>query len=473
MPSLSTRAWPRGIPRLSGTPAAPAEAPAAQTMLDLGSSNQHSTFIGYFCALTDSRQASKRVIDNLRFFVRHGLVDHHAYTYAFVTTAGDLPSDLVLPSWARNSPRVQFDKLNGNVGFDFGNYRAYLTEPCPSGRERCKPVLRQRFQSFSHFILLPDTVRGPFLPSYVPLDRWPDLLTSMVNDEVKLVGTSVNCNSCHSSVAACRYSLHVDGHLLATDRIGALTMMRGWHPTAHKGEADKMEVEGTVEVRGAGYNIAVLQRFWRGHDFRDVLSTQAKCAQVLKYNHERATNATDRLPYYFPVGGVSCKGCAWGVDLAAYEVMFVHHWVSPRFEHGEAAAYSEMDHVLQLMAERVASPSPDAIASTHEAGRDGGSRAAAWLKTSEHGYCGTTDEGGDCQAGSKGSFGLPESAGRSWQAAASHCLRRCESCARCAFITVSLYHSDCSWYESCPSTKGDEEGLLRRELFRSGRVSEK
>lgn len=80
-----------------------------------------------------------------------------------------------------------------------------------------------------------------------------------------------------------------------------------------------MEAATSVEVRGAGFNLAVLQRFWRGHDFRDVHLTQSRCRVLLNYSQTRATEATTRLPFYFPVGGVSCRGCYWGIDLPAME----------------------------------------------------------------------------------------------------------------------------------------------------------
>lgn len=433
------------------------------------SSAVEPTLICYITAATKARQADDRVVDNLRYFVRHGLIDDERYHFAFVVTAGHID----LPDWARASARVRVLRLPGNQGFDFGNYRAVFQEPCSHQQKRCPFELQASFRRFRHFVLLPDTVRGPFLPAYVPHTRWPDLLTSMLTDDVKLVGPSINCWGCATYLGACRYQTHLDGHLLVTDQVGLHLIMRAWHPTTEKTKADAMEVAASVEVRGAGYNIAALQRFWVGHDFRNSVATQARCRQMRNYSVARASARTLRVPYYFDSGGASCRGCAWGIDLAAYEVMFVHHTISPGFEDGEAAAYSEMDSVLDELA-ALAPPPPPAGDATSGAAVVADTVARAWLKRAAEGYCDTTDEGtADCRTASKGTFGLSEEAARSWPRAAAHCLQQCTRCARCAFVSVSLFHRDCSWYAQCRlgALQGEEAGAvsnLRKELWRSG-----
>eukprot|EP00966_Prymnesium_polylepis_P219596 5080062-Prymnesium_polylepis.1 len=46
------------------------------------------------------------------------------------------------------------------------------------------------------------------------------------------------------------------------------------------------------------------------------------------------------------IGGISCRGCMWGVDHAPFETLFSHHFVSPAFEYGAAKVYSDMDLAL-------------------------------------------------------------------------------------------------------------------------------
>ena len=57
------------------------------------------------------------------------------------------------------------------------------------------------------------------------------------------------------------------------------------------------------------------------------------------------------------------------------------------------------------------------------------------------GHCGETTGGGHCALGSSGSWsGIPDRFA---------CLRLCEMCPRCRFISFSRARDDCSWYSSC------------------------
>ena len=73
-----------------------------------------------------------------------------------------------------------------------------------------------------------------------------------------------------ASLAACRDQLHVQGYMLAVDRVGLHTLLRHWRVPTGKGDSIMHnEVGATAQFLTAGYNVAVMQRFWRGHDFRD------------------------------------------------------------------------------------------------------------------------------------------------------------------------------------------------------------
>ena len=69
------------------------------------------------------------------------------------------------------------------------------------------------------------------------------------------------------------------------------------------------------------------------------------------------------------------------------------------------------------------------------------------------GYCAKTVDGeSDCVAGSKGALGLHHSETLSLRAATHACLRKCDACARCRYITVSPRHADCSRTAVAPSS---------------------
>ena len=79
-----------------------------------------------------------------------------------------------------------------------------------------------------------------------------------------------------------------------------------------------------------------------------------------------------------------------------------------------------------------------------------------WLARAASGHCGETafDDEGDCEIGVQGSFSLDALVWqpRSWDIAAGACLARCGACARCRFVSISLEHSDCSWFSTCDNS---------------------
>lgn len=79
---------------------------------------------------------------------------------------------------------------------------------------------------YHFFFIMNSSVRGPFLPSYFPQSTggglgeasslnaasrsWTTAFTDMLNNHIKLVGTTINCEM----------HVHVQSMLLATDRVG-------------------------------------------------------------------------------------------------------------------------------------------------------------------------------------------------------------------------------------------------------------
>ena len=67
------------------------------------------------------------------------------------------------------------------------------------------------------------------------------------------------------------------------------------------------------------------------------------------------------------------------------------------------------------------------------------------------GYCERTSGPGDCAAGAKGSWELPQ--GSSWANVSAACVARCRACPRCAAVSISLRHRDCSWFARCDTSR--------------------
>ena len=76
------------------------------------------------------------------------------------------------------------------------------------------------------------------------------------------------------------------------------------------------------------------------------------------------------------------------------------------------------------------------------------------------GFCETAEGEGDCSRGQKGAWEMG-GAGEAVDAkgrgltivGAAPCVRRCEACSRCRYISFSQNHEDCSWYHSCDLSK--------------------
>ena len=102
-------------------------------------------------------------------------------------------------------------------------------------------------------------------------------------------------------------------------------------------------------------------------------------------------------------------------------------------------------HESRLAALEAASPSAASVNSKVE---DAETCSARWLRTAQDGFCETSDGGGDCAVGDRGSWALSAAEASSWEAAAAACTAHCTACPRCKFASASLVHRDCTWTHS-------------------------
>jgi hypothetical protein len=89
--------------------------------------------------------------------------------------------------------------------------------------------------------------------------------------------------------------------------------------------------------------------------------------------------------------------------------------------------------------------------------------AVSWLMRSAEGFCGVTEEAAStaatCSQASQGQWPLAKPRanarhGKDWLSATLRCQKLCAQCARCRYISVSVRHGDCSWFESCDAPAG-------------------
>lgn len=92
-----------------------------------------------------------------------------------------------------------------------------------------------------------------------------------------------------------------------------------------------------------------------------------------------------------------------------------------------------------------------------------------WPAGAVSGYCEATEDEGDCETGSKGSFKEFERRAlwRSEPLSIQDCAAMCSRCKRCNFFSVSLSPdvTDCSWFHSCDRLQRGRLPRLRGANF--------
>ena len=118
--------------------------------------------------------------DNLRFFLRHGVFSDNGCDHVLIVNGDECSVPLPGDGDASGSARVRVMR-RPNTGYDFGAWAHALRELGDAALAR-----------YRHYVFLNGSVRGPFLPSYVPARRWPRLLTGLLRGDVRLAGTVIN-----------------------------------------------------------------------------------------------------------------------------------------------------------------------------------------------------------------------------------------------------------------------------------------
>eukprot|EP00611_Tribonema_gayanum_P005315 TRINITY_DN1454_c0_g1_i2.p1 TRINITY_DN1454_c0_g1~~TRINITY_DN1454_c0_g1_i2.p1 ORF type:complete len:644 (+),score=54.83 TRINITY_DN1454_c0_g1_i2:52-1983(+) len=160
-------------------------------------------------------------VDNMRFFLKLGLLPPHRATFIFIATGCHsiaFPTDL---------PNVHvIDRPMGSRCGTIGAWHAGLihAHSIAGGLK------------FSHFVLLSSRVRGPFLPSWAPptLD-WLHHYSVLLKPPVALVGPIVSCEHGLSS-------LHLKGLPLVIERRAALEHLLPILSTCPGSEADTTDL---------------------------------------------------------------------------------------------------------------------------------------------------------------------------------------------------------------------------------------
>ena len=122
------------------------------------------TLVVYLHCYSPSRDASRRVSDNIDFFLRHGVAADQAVTFSLLFSCE--AKSLRVPAL----PNVLLHGMPGVRGYEFEHYQAFFNRPelYPGRRADGAPTpVVPRVAAFEYFVLLSDSQRGPFVPTWL------------------------------------------------------------------------------------------------------------------------------------------------------------------------------------------------------------------------------------------------------------------------------------------------------------------
>jgi hypothetical protein len=209
---------------------------------------------------------------NLQFFISHAL--HTNAKFVFILN-GETDAEVLLPT---NESNIHYVKRD-NTCFDLGAYAEVL-------KSNDRALIRQH----KRFIMINASLRGPFVPFW-SRDCWSDAYLDKLNDEVKLVGMTMNCRD--------DLPRHVQSMILATDSLGLATLLTPDgidNCPQDMSQAVRHETRLTSLIKANGYTVSVMMAMGNSYEgWVDV------CAN----------------------GDVTVPGAYDGTNIHPYETMFV------------------------------------------------------------------------------------------------------------------------------------------------------
>lgn len=137
---------------------------------------------------------------NLSFFIKNELSYKDNIDYIFVINGYNTDDSIEFPE-LNNLTLIRRE----NVGFDFGGHKAALD------------YIENNNKQYDFYFFINSGVFGPVLPHYFIDTHWTNIFIKKINDNVKLVGTTIVCLP-HEDAGG--YGPKVEGFFFMTDKIG-------------------------------------------------------------------------------------------------------------------------------------------------------------------------------------------------------------------------------------------------------------
>jgi len=217
--------------------------------------------------------------ENLAFFIRTAVYDSDNIDYYFILQQinNEHFDEKKLPLLPPNAHYIQHE----NKCYDIGTIGWFLSK---NYIDRTK---------YKYFIFINSSVRGPFIVSYYLDSRWYTIFTNRLNDHIKLVGCTINCE----------VNPHVQSYFWALDFKGLdLLLKEGTVFACHENMGQTIyrgEIGASRIILKSGFGIDSLMKKYENMDFR--LEKNKNCNNI-------------KNPTYAGVDGIS---------LDPFEVVFV------------------------------------------------------------------------------------------------------------------------------------------------------
>jgi len=182
-------------------------------------------------------------------FIKHGIFEDDNIDFLFICNNLNIENDIhidIIPKY------VTFIKRE-NTGFDFGAWSVGT-------------LTNNRYKNYDYLIFINSSVIGPYLPEGYQ-GKWPNIFTSKLNQQVKLVGCTIN------TMNNPEFRSHIQSYCFAMDKymFEFLVSKDIFSLTNIKNSKDDViyqnEIPMSRYIIDAGYNISCLCPGFNSFDF--------------------------------------------------------------------------------------------------------------------------------------------------------------------------------------------------------------
>ena len=193
----------------------------------------------------------QRRINNLKFFIKHGMILDGTTNYYFIINGHKLSVDI---------PKHESIKIfkRDNKGFDFGGYSQLIDFKVID------------IDKYTNFFFLNDSVMGPFMFDWAKEHTdWRKVFVNLLDKETKIAGPTINNYSGRA---------HINSECFIVDRKGldigieSGVFSNKWYTTPgiiKDTICQECEVKYSQEILDRGFNIKCLMLSYKDIDFRE------------------------------------------------------------------------------------------------------------------------------------------------------------------------------------------------------------